>query len=72
MPRRDQRINERLIFSADLHRQRPGVGVPLRLGPWPDNRRAYRRIVQHPGDCELDDPHATPLGVLLDLLGNAQ
>src|SRR5476651_1535346 len=72
MPWRDQRINKRFILSRDLHLQRARVGVPLWLGARPDNRRTDRRVVQHPGNGELDNPHAAPLGVLLDLLGDAQ
>ena len=72
MPWRHQRIDKRLIFGADLHLQRADVSVPLRLGTWPDNRRTDRRVVQYPGNRKLDNPYATPLGVLLDLLGDAQ
>lgn len=41
MPRRYQRVDERFILRRDLHRQCTAIGVPLRFGTWPDNRRAY-------------------------------
>src|SRR5471030_3359834 len=72
VPRRYQRIDKRLIFCRDLHRLGLGVCVPLFLSARPDDGRGHGAVVQHPGDGEFDDAYVTPLGVLLDLLGNAQ
>ncbi len=32
-----QRIDERFVFSGDLHRECLGITVPLLLGPWSDD-----------------------------------
>ncbi|MNS64164.1 hypothetical protein D3C72_972840 [compost metagenome] len=72
MPRCHQRIYERLVFSRDLHRLRLSVGIPLRFCARADYGRGDGAVVQHPGNGEFDDAHTALLGVLLDLLGNAQ
>ena len=44
----------------------------MRFGAWSDDGRSHRRVVQYPGNRELHQADPTLLGVVLQLLGDAQ